>query len=136
MSAHFPPPNALEFPVPISGTNALAISPTYCDSCGEDPCIRPQFCAACRLADPRIGQQQQPERSPGPNLKEFAIRTRQLADQWRNGNMLKVDAVDAAYNFAAALGLTDEPKIFTWAVGDDIVQRVLAAAFAALAVPS
>jgi hypothetical protein len=49
--------------------------------------------------------------------------------QWRNGNILKVDAVDAAYNFAAALGLTDEPKIFTWAVGDDIVQRVLAAAF-------
>jgi len=50
--------------------------------------------------------------------------------------MLKVDAVDAAYNFAAALGLTDEPKIFTWAVGDDIVQRVLAAAFATLAKPS
>jgi hypothetical protein len=73
---------------------------------------------------------------PGPNLKKFAIRTRHLAEQWRAGNMLKVDAVDAAYNFAAALGLTDEPKIFTWAVGDDIVQRVLAAAFATLAKPS
>jgi hypothetical protein len=33
--------------------NPLAISPSYCFTCGGDPCILPSFCRACRIVDAR-----------------------------------------------------------------------------------
>ena len=45
-----------------------------------------------------------------------------MADQFRNGELAKIDAVDSAYNYAVALGLA-------YSVGDDVIQRILVAAF-------
>jgi hypothetical protein len=33
--------------------NPLAISPSYCFTCGGDPCVLPSFCKACRIVDAR-----------------------------------------------------------------------------------
>ncbi len=97
---------------------ALAISPLYCDSCGAEPCENPSFCATCRLTGP----EPVPPPTPGMDLKSLAVRAREMADRFRNGELAKIDAVDSAYNYAVALGLAHT-------VGEDIVQLVLAAAF-------
>lgn len=100
-------------------TAAFAISPLYCDSCGAEPCINPAFCAVCREADPNVGRKPS---SPAEDLRSLALRARHDADRWLAGKSSKIDAVDASYNYAVALGLV-------YAIGDDIVQRILAAAF-------
>jgi hypothetical protein len=53
----------------------------------------------------------------------FALRSLELADQVADGHLLFLDAVDVAYEAALWSGLVE-------AVGDDIVQATLAAAFA------
>ena len=56
-------------------------------------------------------------------LEILAIRTMELADQTAAGRLHFLDAVDTAYEAALWSGLVE-------AVGDDVVQAVLAAAFA------
>jgi hypothetical protein len=56
-------------------------------------------------------------------LEIFAIRALDLADQVAAGQLRFLDAVDMAYEAATWAGLVK-------AVGDDIVQATLAAAFA------
>ncbi len=100
-------------------TAALAISALYCDSCGAEPCVNPPFCAVCREANLSVGRKPS---SPAEDLRSLALRARHDADRWLAGKSSKIEAVDASYNYAVALGLV-------YAIGDDIVQRVLAAAF-------
>jgi hypothetical protein len=52
----------------------------------------------------------------------FAIRASELADRVHDGRMSFIDAVDMAYSAAIWSGLADD-------IGDDAVQKVLAAAF-------
>jgi hypothetical protein len=56
-------------------------------------------------------------------LELLALRCLDLADRVAAGEIAFLDAVDLAYEAAVWSGLTD-------AVGDDIVQATLAAAFA------
>jgi hypothetical protein len=56
-------------------------------------------------------------------LALLAIRSRELADRVTAGLLPFIDAVDMAYSAAEWAGLTDT-------VGDDVVQSILAAAFA------
>jgi hypothetical protein len=56
-------------------------------------------------------------------LEIFTIRSLELADQVATGELRFLDAVDLAYEAAVWSGLVK-------AVGDDIVQFTLAAAFA------
>jgi hypothetical protein len=56
-------------------------------------------------------------------LKILAIRTGELADRVGAGELQFLDAVDVAYEAAVWAGLVET-------AGDDLVQRVLAAAFA------
>jgi hypothetical protein len=56
-------------------------------------------------------------------LELLALRSLDLADRVAAGEIAFLDAVDLAYEAAVWSGLTD-------AVGDDIVQATLAAAFA------
>jgi hypothetical protein len=111
MSIHVAPPLVSGDP---SGSPVL-----YCDTCYLDPCIYPPFCRACRAADALIAA---PKPTTADDLIAFAEYARQRADQWRSRACAKCDAVDAAYQFAVALGLPRK-------CGDDAVQRVLAAAF-------
>jgi hypothetical protein len=37
---------------------------TACETCGNDPCVNPSFCAACRKADREIGQRRLPPGIP------------------------------------------------------------------------
>jgi hypothetical protein len=112
--------------------NPWAISPTYCFTCGGDPCILPSFCDACRAADYRNYRAV----TQADRLTWFAERTNELASQWQAGHMLKADAVERAYNFAVAIGLLlfDGPILeqaeATYAADVEMVQRILAAAFA------
>jgi hypothetical protein len=55
-------------------------------------------------------------------LKVLALRCLELADRVIAGQLLFIDAVDIAYTAAEWAGLTES-------VGDDVVQKVLAAAF-------
>jgi hypothetical protein len=61
-------------------------------------------------------------------LELLAVRAGQLADRVAAGQMQFLDAVDMAYSAAAFVGLVDD-------VGDDVVQAVLAAAFATARAP-
>ena len=65
----------------------------------------------------------------GRQLTLLAIRSRELADRVAAGQLGFLDAVDFAYSAADRAGLIDE-------VGDDVVQAVLAAAFANAEGPS
>lgn len=56
-------------------------------------------------------------------LELLALRTFDFADRVRANELGFLDAIDALYDGAVASGLVD-------AVGDDIVQATLAAAFA------
>ena len=56
-------------------------------------------------------------------IELFAIRASELADRVAAGQISFIDAVDMAYSAAVWSGLTES-------VGDDIVQAILAAAFA------
>jgi hypothetical protein len=56
-------------------------------------------------------------------MKLFAIRASELADRVSNGQIAFLDAIDLAYDAAIDSGLVD-------AIGDDAVQKILAAAFA------
>ena len=56
-------------------------------------------------------------------LEILALRSLELADRVAAGEIAFLDAVDIAYDAAVWAGLTD-------AVGDDVVQATLAAAFA------
>jgi hypothetical protein len=113
---------------------AVPLGP-YCDTCGSFPCIYPPFCKLCQAADLRHGYKAP---SLAADLKSFANRARELADQWRAGIIDKATAVDKAHNFGCALGLhyrgansvdflQDKPT--------DNIQRVLAAAFASPGAP-
>jgi hypothetical protein len=55
-------------------------------------------------------------------LSLFAIRASELADRVHAGQLSFIDAVDMAYSAAQWSGLTES-------VGDDAVQKILAAAF-------
>jgi hypothetical protein len=55
-------------------------------------------------------------------LRLLAIRGSELADQVTHGQINFLDAVDVAYDAAVAAGLVD-------AVGDDQIQKLLAACF-------
>jgi hypothetical protein len=55
-------------------------------------------------------------------LEVLAIRSLELADRVAAGEIALIDAVDLAYGAAVWAGLTE-------AVGDDVVQTVLAEAF-------
>lgn len=103
------------------------LAEAYCDTCGSDPCVYPPFCEACRLADRNARVKKTPRSDPAADLKELAIRAKRLADRWRSGELQKTEAVDSSYSFAVALGLS-------YAIGDDVVQFVLASAFACPAV--
>ena len=81
---------------------SAAISATYCDTCGDDPCTYPPFCRTCRAADTFVAP---PKPTKVGDLICLAERARQLADLWIAGAMSKIEAVDRAYNFAVALGL-------------------------------
>jgi hypothetical protein len=111
--------------------NPLAISPSYCFTCGGDPCILPSFCIACREVDFRNYR----AASQADHLKWFAERANELADHWRAGRILKPDAVDRAYNFAQALGLllydgpNPEEAEASYNAAVEMVQLVLSAAF-------
>jgi hypothetical protein len=61
--------------------------------------------------------------TPARQLKVLALRSIELADRVAAGEVRFFDALDVAYEAAAASGLRD-------VVGDDIVQATLAAAFA------
>ena len=65
----------------------------------------------------------------GRQLTLLAIRSRELADRVAAGQLGFLDAVDFGYSAADRAGLIDE-------VGDDVVQAVLAAAFANAEGPS
>ena len=56
-------------------------------------------------------------------LELLAIRSAELADRVTAGQIGFIDAVDAAYSAAQWAGLTE-------AVGDDAIQKILAAVFA------
>jgi hypothetical protein len=56
-------------------------------------------------------------------LELFAVRTSELADRVTANQITFIDAIDMAYSAAQWSGLIDS-------VGDDAVQKVLAAAFA------
>jgi hypothetical protein len=56
-------------------------------------------------------------------LELFALRSFDFADRVEAGEVKFLDAVDVLYHGAVASGLVD-------AVGDDVVQAALAAAFA------
>ena len=58
-------------------------------------------------------------------LELFALRSFDFADRVDLGELKFLDAIDILYDGAAASGLID-------AVGDDIVQATLAAAFASV----
>jgi hypothetical protein len=111
----------------------LAISSSYCFTCGGDPCILPSFCDACRLVDFRNRQRLQSR--PKGDLKAVALRANNLASFWTNGQMPEVDAVDKSYDFAVALGLllydgpTYEQAELLYNSRVDAIQHVLAAAF-------
>jgi hypothetical protein len=62
-------------------------------------------------------------------LELLALRAGQLADRVAAGEMQFLDAVDLAYSAAVFVGLVDD-------VGDDVVQSVLAAAFATARAPA
>jgi hypothetical protein len=72
--------------------------------------------------------------SVAADLKSFAGRAAELADQWRAGVIEKADAIDRAFNYALALGLhyrlAQNSQEFLQNKPTDIIQRVLAAAFA------
>lgn len=116
---------------------SAAVSVSYCDTCGGDPCGYPPFCGSCRVADAFVAP---PKPTKASDLIRLAERARELADLWTAGAMSKIDAVDRAYNFAVALGLCRDsgnsddfaeakhgrPRKFD----DDTVQRILVAAFA------
>lgn len=55
-------------------------------------------------------------------LSLLAIRASELADQVTRGQINFLDAIDLAYDAAVSAGLVD-------AVGDDQIQKLLAAAF-------
>jgi hypothetical protein len=55
-------------------------------------------------------------------LQHLAVRSFQLADRVACGELQFLDAIDVAFDAAVASGLAD-------AVGHDVVQAVLAAAF-------
>ena len=59
-------------------------------------------------------------------LQLFALRCRDLRDCVVAGRLGFIDAVDMAYSAAIWAGLTDD-------LGDDTVQRVMAAAFCTVA---
>jgi hypothetical protein len=112
--------------------NPLAISQSYCFTCGGDPCAWPPFCAACRAVDAR---NRRPKAQPDDDLKAFALRAYEFASLWKSGRLIKVDAVDKAFNFATAIGLMlydgktleEADKLYDERV--DTVQSVLDAAF-------
>ena len=56
-------------------------------------------------------------------IQLFAIRSSELADRVHQGRLPLIEAVDMAYSAACWSGLIDD-------VGDDNVQKILAAAFA------
>jgi hypothetical protein len=123
MSPHFAP--------------SAAISASYCDTCGGDPCVHPPFCRTCRIADGFVAPAKP---TKAGDLIQVANRARHMADQWLLGAISKIDAVDRAYNFAVVLGLcweTGDSDDYAQAklgrarkFDDDTVQRILAAAFA------
>jgi hypothetical protein len=55
-------------------------------------------------------------------LSILAVRADELRERVRSGQIAFIDAVDMAYSAAQWAGLTES-------VGDDVVQKVLAAAF-------
>jgi hypothetical protein len=111
--------------------NPWAISPSYCFTCGGDPCILPSFCEACRQADFRNYRAV----SQADRLKAFAEHARELASQWQAGLIAKADAVERAHNFAVAAGLLlfDGPNLeqaeASYAAAVETVQHILTAAF-------
>ncbi len=118
--------------VPLAVNETRVVYGAYCDTCGGIPCAYPPFCEACRSADLRRGFK---PRSLKDDLQLFARRTRELAAHWTGGHLSKKDAVDRAYHFAVALGLhyrlARSAKEFLRDEPVDLIQRVLAAAFAA-----
>jgi hypothetical protein len=96
----------------------------YCDTCGALPCTNPSFCAACEQADRERVARERTVLSGyvARQLQILATRSAELAEQVAGGLMAKVDAVDIAYDAATASGLVS-------AVGDDVIQEILAAAF-------
>jgi hypothetical protein len=62
-------------------------------------------------------------------LELLAIRSLELADRVADGQIEFLDAVDLAYSAAEWAGLVES-------VGDDVVQRTLAACFANAKAPS
>jgi hypothetical protein len=62
-------------------------------------------------------------------LEILVLRSLELADRVAEGQIRFLDAIDVAYEAAVWSGLTE-------AVGDDIVQATLAAAFASARAPS
>ena len=66
---------------------------------------------------------------PGRQIDLFAIRTSELADRTMAGDIGFIDTVDMAYSAAVWSGLADK-------IGDDAVQKIMAAAFATARRPS
>jgi hypothetical protein len=67
-----------------------------------------------------------PQADPARTTKQlelFALRALDFADRVAAGEIRFLDAIDVTYDAAITAGLVD-------AVGDDVVQEVLAAAFA------
>jgi len=126
--------NALIQPAELEAA-AVPLGP-YCDTCGGFPCIYPPFCKASRAADMRRGHKPP---SLVADLKAFAARAAELANQWRAGRIDKADAVDKAYNFALALGLHYRGANSADFLKDrptDTIQQLLASAFATSEVSS
>lgn len=59
----------------------------------------------------------------GQQIQLFAIRTCELADRASAGDIGFIDAVDMSYSAAIWSGLADK-------IGDDAIQKILAACFA------
>jgi hypothetical protein len=104
----------------------------YCDTCGGLPCIYPPFCRACRAADQKRNTFK--ISAVDADLKSFATRAAELAGEWCSGTIGKADAVDRAYNFSVALGLHYRLDRGDRRRPEDIIQRVLSAAFTRQAV--
>ena len=125
--------NAIVHPTGIEA--AVPLGP-YCDTCGSFPCVYPPFCKTCRALDLRRGYKPP---SLTADLKTFAARAAELANQWRARAIQKADAVDKAYNFALALGLhyrlAQNSVEFLQNKPTDTIQRILAAAFASVGSP-
>jgi hypothetical protein len=65
----------------------------------------------------------------GHRLEILALRSLELADRVANRELAFLDAIDLAYSAAEWSGLTE-------AIGDDVIQATIAAAFANARTPS